>query len=452
MLRVTDTGPGSGETDIEAVYELILLQSGTGTLRLEDGTEVDVARRWRTEVEQALGACVFSRAVLSVGGALAVRRCRSHPRSDSYDREAMVVHRFAFVVALVAVLSGSPGHAQVFPGASWDRAAPEDQCIEGEALERAMATIEEFSGQDGISQAAVVRNGYLVWSGDEIGKNHRIWSCTKGFTSGLVFGLMVEDGIVEPEDSAPTYLPYLNEKYGGVRLSHFATMTSGYDAPGGDQSQTWWRLEDPLFEPGSEFLYWDAALNEFSYALTKALGGPLDRLLRTRVMNPIGASDWEWGSVTVSRDSTEVNGGSGNQKGGGGIHIAARELARVGHLLVNGGRWEGEQLISESWVRDRMAAAQVPATTPRAEEKPDEVGPGVYGFGTWTNGVQSDGTRLWPDAPPSTFAFAGHNNNHLFMVPEWNLVLVREGIDGSVDIEQYNAFFRILREGVSNCR
>lgn len=166
------------------------------------------------------------------------------------------------LAGVLVALSASRAAGQTYPGEHWERTAPEEQCVDGETLERAVAAIAAFSGEQGASQAVVVRNGHLIWSGDQIDERHRIWSCTKGFTGGLVFGLMVEDGLVDPEDFAHRYLPYLERGYDQVRLSHFATMTSGYDADGSDQSSTWWRAADPLFDPGDEYLYWDAAYNE----------------------------------------------------------------------------------------------------------------------------------------------------------------------------------------------
>ena len=110
--------------------------------------------------------------------------------------------------------------------------------------------IADFSGRQGTSQALVIRNGYMIWKGNGIDNwrwawsctkqfdnQPRIWSwsCTKLFNAGIVMGLLVEDGLCTPDDFAKDYLPDLSGQYDQVRLRHFATMTSGYDA-GGDQA------------------------------------------------------------------------------------------------------------------------------------------------------------------------------------------------------------------------
>jgi len=57
-------------------------------------------------------------------------------------------------------------------------------------------------------------------------------------------------------------------------------------------------------------------------------------------------------------------------------------------------------------------------------------GRGVYGLNWWVNGTGADGQRKWPGAPPSTFAASGYNNNNdVFVIPEWNMVVVRLGLD-----------------------
>jgi len=55
----------------------------------------------------------------------------------------------------------------------------------------------------------------------------------------------------------------------------------------------------------------------------------------------------------------------------------------------------------------------------------------VCGFNWWVNGIYPKGERKWPDAPKSTFAAWGHNNNNLFIIPEWDMVVVRLGLDQS---------------------
>jgi CubicO group peptidase (beta-lactamase class C family) len=116
--------------------------------------------------------------------------------------------------------------------------------------------------------------------------------------------------------------------------------------------------------------------------------------------------------------------GNGNKH----ILITAREMARFGHLFLNRGNWNGQQLIPTEWVQ-QATSVQVPATTPWAQPESDIDGRGCYGFNWWVNGTRADGKRAWPGAPEGTFAASGHNNNKCLVIPEWNMVIVRLGLD-----------------------
>jgi hypothetical protein len=74
---------------------------------------------------------------------------------------------------------------------------------------------------------------------------------------------------------------------------------------------------------------------------------------------------------------------------------------------------------------------QVPASTGWAHPESDIDGRGVYGFNWWANGIKPDGNRKWPELPPTTFAAYGHNNNRMFVIPDWRMVIVRLGLDES---------------------
>ena len=86
-------------------------------------------------------------------------------------------------------------------------------------------------------------------------------------------------------------------------------------------------------------------------------------------------------------------------------------------------------LISESWI-DIATKSHVPASTP-LEQLSGADGRGVYGFNWWVNGIKPNNKRNWPGAPLGTYAASGYNNNDMFVIPEWNMVIVRLGLDQS---------------------
>ncbi len=332
--------------------------------------------------------------------------------------------------------SRSPAQADMaFPKTAWEEAAPESQGVDSATLQQALDYLRENAGRDGIREVVVIRNGRLIWKGNNIDHQHGVWSCTKSFTS-TVLGLLIDDGKATLDTAAMKYLPAMSKTFPGVTLRHFTTMTSGYYAVGDEPlgtyahgpSPTWWLPADkPLFAPpGSRYAYWDSAMNQFGYVLTRIAGEPLEDLFKRRIADPIGMdrAKWDWGEF-ADIEGLKVNGGSGNSSRH--MMISAREIARFGHLFLNRGNWNGRQLISTQWV-DAATTVQVPATIPIGHPSSNG-GPGQYGFNWWVNGIGPDGQRKWPEAPPHTFAAMGHNNNVVFVIPEWRMVVVRLGLD-----------------------
>jgi len=360
---------------------------------------------------------------------------------------------------IVAVLIAAAGLADetgmTYPARDWEEATPDSQAVNAAKLTLAVKYLENNVGRDGVKRLAIVRRGRLIWQGSDIDRRHGIWSCTKSFTS-TVLGLLIDDGKVKLNTRAQDYLPAMQHAYPGVTLRHFATMTSGYyavgDEPRGDYTHGPSRTpftpgDKPLFvPPGSHYAYWDSAMNQFGNVLTRVTGEPIEQTFARRIADPIGMDpeSWDWGDFDEV-DGVVVNGGSGNN--GKHIQISARQFARFGHLFLNRGKWNGEQLISEEWV-SAATTVQVSASTPCGHMASDIDGRRVYGFNWWVNGAKPDGQRKWSGAPRGTFAAAGFNNNKCFVVPEWEMVVVRRGLDGNVEDIVWSEFFRRLSSAI----
>jgi CubicO group peptidase (beta-lactamase class C family) len=324
----------------------------------------------------------------------------------------------------------------IFPAQDWQQTTPESQGLHSVRLNAAVDYLRENAGPDGVREVVIVRNGYLVWKGSNVAKVHGIWSATKSFTS-TVLGLLIDDGKATLDTRAKDVVPALATAYPEVTLRHFATMTSGYQAIRDEPRGTYRHgpsptpfdpCSTPLFAPGTQYAYWDSAMNEFGLILTRIAGEPLRDLFKHRIADPIGMdpNEWKWGDFGQIAGVT-VNGGSGNSNKH--IFISARQIARLGLLFLNHGNWNGRQLLSEEWV-EMATKPQVPASLPLWRDSGAD-GRGVYGFNWWVNGIKADGRRKWPGAPVGTYAASGYNNNDMFIIPEWNMVIVRLGLDES---------------------
>lgn len=345
-----------------------------------------------------------------------------------------------------------------FPGEKWEETKPESQGVNSYKLQTALNYLEENSGDDGISEVVIIRNGYMIWKGTNIDKIHGVWSVTKSFTS-TVLGLLIDDGEISIDTYACDFVPDLKKTYSEVKLIHFTTMTSGYRAAGdepkgsyvhGPSSTPFIPSEEPLFvPPGSKYAYWDSAMNQFGNVLSQVKKEPIAEIFKKRIAEPIGMNNeaWNWGNFGIV-NGVLVNGGSGNNNKQ--IRISAREIARFGHLFLNRGNWNGTQLISSSWV-NKATSVQVPAFLP-LEKLSGADGRGVYGFNWWVNGIKPDGKRLWEHATEHTYAAMGYNNNAMFIIPEWNMVIVRLGLDqnsnGQITNDVYSVFLGKIGEAI----
>jgi len=325
----------------------------------------------------------------------------------------------------------------VFPGMDWNTASPESQGIDPQKLEAAMEALKSFCGTDGTTKTAVIRNGHIIWKGNNVADRHIVYSCTKSVTS-TCFGLLWDDGKCSPDTLAYKYIPELEKDYPGMTLRHLATFTSGYDAPKDDILKP----SAPMYPLGTA-MHYSYQTDLLAAILTRIAGEPLEDLFMRRIGHEIGLTPGHflWGS-TRSIDGIKLN------RGASGLEATPLGLARIGWLYANGGNWNGRQLISKKYISE-ACVVQVPASLPPHDPKGwYTVLPGSYGLNWWINGVNASGARKWPHAPVNTFAAQGMGNNICLIVPDWKMVIVRCGDDKVSDIGLYDRMFALLRESM----
>jgi CubicO group peptidase (beta-lactamase class C family) len=171
----------------------------------------------------------------------------------------------------------------------------------------------------------------------------------------------------------------------------------------------------PLQPPGTYWEYNDVRINQLSLALLHLFGAPLPEAFREQVMRPIGASDdWAWRGyddawvdlpAAAGRPARRVQSVPGGTHWGGGVSISARDQARLGQLILDGGSHRGRQVLPAAWVRSMF--------------EPCAIAP-FYGRLLWLN---RDG-RNFPGASAGSAFMVGAGGHLTWIEPAHRAVVV----------------------------
>jgi len=171
-----------------------------------------------------------------------------------------------------------------------------------------------------------------------------------------------------------------------------------------------------LQAPGTYWEYNDVRINQFSLALLHLFRRPLPEVFVECILAPLGGGrDFRWENYDdawVTIDGKRMPSVPGGTHWGGGVSISARDQARIGQLLLDGGAHQGRQLLPRAWV-ERMHAPC--ATAP------------FYGWLTWLN---RDG-RMFADASRASWFMFGAGGHTVWIDPDHEAVVVARWLDGA---------------------
>lgn len=342
----------------------------------------------------------------------------------------------ASLMAFTACQGKAPQSTVVFPGEAWLVSTPEAQGLSSEKLEAAMTRIKEISGKQGNDHTLVILNGYLIWQGSKIDEQIMIYSTTKSLTSAAI-GLLWDDGKLSPDSRIAEFVPGYRKDYPSVTIEQVGTFTSGIDF----NNATPETPGEPMFRPGTAFHYSNQT-NLLSYITTKITGQSMRDFFQERIGDPIGMRSelMDWNTFS-EYEGVEVN------TGATGAHVTARELARFAWLVCQGGVWDGERLLSQRYLdyaTQPLVSPNIPMHDPEAWYS---VLPGRYGFNWWVNGKNADGKWLWSVVSENAFMAQGNKNNNAFILPDWNMVIIRLGSDKIISIQKYDEAFALIEAG-----
>lgn len=173
-------------------------------------------------------------------------------------------------------------------------------------------------------------------------------------------------------------------------------------------------LERPLVAaPGEQFAYDTGISIALGRIIQKVSGMPTDKFAEKYLFGPLGISDYYW--AKLPNDLVET---------GGGLFLRPRDMAKIGLLFLNGGQWQGKQIISEQWVREStknyIDAAQIPAW----------VQANGYGYQWWL-GSFNLGNRVI-----ESYSARGRGGQFIFVFPEQKIVAVFTGLNDNILMNQ----------------
>ena len=251
-----------------------------------------------------------------------------------------------------------------------------------------------------------------------------IYSHTKSFLSAAV-GIAAAEGKLSLEDRLADFFPdrlpeHPSPRLLSIRLKDLLTMSSGFgeaylmgndrrNGTGFPDYMAYMPSREVKEEPGSPFCYSTADSILAGRMLEQAVGMRLSEYLYRRLFEPmdIGFPLWE-------------NDPQGHPIGGGGMFLKIADMMKLGQLFLAGGRFRGQRLVEESWVRE-AAAKQI-------ETEPDsaDIWRCGYGYQFWRS--------PYPDSYRADGAFG-----------QITTVLPRAGLTVSVQCPETGDFERVKR-------
>ncbi len=306
-----------------------------------------------------------------------------------------------------AALPTAPAY---WPSNEWRTSPPEEQGMDSELLAGMFQHIEDQHLN--LHSLLIVRNGYLVteayFNPYTQNQPQYVASVTKSVISTLV-GIAIQKGFIK--DVSQTMVSFfpdrtiLNLDAGkkAITLQDLLTLTAGLACnntglSGMDQTSNWvqFMLDVPLeYQPGTKFFYCGGEAHLLSAILQKASGMSAREFANRFLFEPIGIAD-----VPENRWQQDPQGIS---IGPTGLYLTPRDMAKLGYLYLQNGKWGDQQLLPADWIK---------AATSRHTTKDNGLG---YGY-------------LWTvDAAQGSYSALGYAGQQVYVIPSKNLVVAFTG-------------------------
>ncbi len=321
---------------------------------------------------------VSSRPKASLGPVSVRPDARRRPSTGPSRSRGPLLAAVAGLVAVFALAQPPALAAQcddcVFPGDEWEILRGPELSASGwdpDALARVSAFLRDSANSTGV---VVAHKGRVVFTFGDIEELSYLASVRKSILA-MLYGAWVENGVIDLEatlaelgvDDIGGLLPIERQ----ATVDHLVTARSGVYHPASNSGDN---LADApprgSQQPGAYMLYSNWDFNAAGAVFEQLTGRDIYDEAQAQLAIPLGFEDWDRsaqrksGDLTVSRNPAYH------------FWLSTRDMARIGHLMLNEGAWDGEQVISREW-----AHRIVSTVTPVEEMNPLYRRDGYFGYG-----------------------------------------------------------------------
>jgi CubicO group peptidase (beta-lactamase class C family) len=314
-----------------------------------------------------------------------------------------------------------------WPTDGWKTSTPEQQGMDSEMLTEVVRLLAEQDDYD-VHSLLIIRNGYIVTDAyfypfaEET--MHNLFSVTKSITATLI-GIALDRGYIKNVDQPVLgFFPgkmvaNLDAKKQAMTLEDLLTMQTGFDIISKPEdtlremmltADDWvqFTLDLPMREePGTFFAYCSPGSHLLSAIIQQTIGMSALDFATEYLFGPLGISDVGWPSDP-----------QGITHGWSDLHLSPHDMAKIGYLYLNGGAWDGQQIVPAEWVT-AATEAHVDFGSNRGYYGSQEDDHG-YGYQWWT--------------VPEYYGAVGHGGQYIKVSPDRNLVVVLTGGGGMTGV------------------
>ena len=302
------------------------------------------------------------------------------------------------------------------------RATPESQGISSDLFAALLRELDASKDTE-MHHFMALRHGKVICECNFAPYPKGMWHITHSMCksiTGMAIGMLIEEEKLKLDENIyDIFSDHMNAFSKIFRpvitVENLLTMTSGvtFNESGIVSGNDWlgsFLNASVNGKPGTEFQYNSLNTYVLSAIVTKRTGETLTEYLTPRLFGPLGITKYYWETCP-----------KGITKGGWGLFLCAEDMAKLGQLYLQRGKWNGQQLVSEYWIE---------ISTARHLKTQND----TYGYGY----------QLWMEQRPGSFEYNGMLGQNVIIYPDMDMVLVTNA--GNKEMFQDCIMLNIIRK------